>query len=109
MNEEVLTLYGTYFQNADNNYKVFVDKLTFHHCYFCSEPETVKAKHCKTDVTKIILVYLNHLKLMCAPWKKVKYFLRSIKISGFLADDCLGKWTMIKWKEKDIFILCRIK
>ena len=109
MNEEILTLYEAYFQNVDNH-KIFIDELPFHHCCFCSSEKTVKVKHCKTDMVKIILEYLNHLKLIsCPSWEKVKYFFKSITISGFLADNCLGKWTMIKWEEKDTYILCRIE
>ena len=109
MNEEILTLYEAYFQNVDNH-KIFIDELPFHHCCFCSPEKTIKVKHCKTDMVKIILEYLNHLKLIsCPSWEKVKYFFKSITISGFLADNCLGKWTMIKWQEKDIYILCRIE
>ena len=112
MNEEILTLYEAYFRNADNH-KIFIQDLQCHHCCFC-EDTTLKVKHCskysKTDMTKIILEYLNHLKLIsCPSWEKVKYFFRSIRISGFLADDCVGKWMMIKWLEKDIYILCRIE
>ena len=109
MNEEILTLYEAYFRNADNH-KIFIDNLQSHHCCFCWPEETVRVKHCKTDMIKIILEYLIHLKLIsCPSWEKVKYFLKSIRISGFLEDDCIGKWTMIKWLEKDIYISCRIE
>ena len=107
MNKEILTLYETYFQSADNNFRIFVDELASHHCSFCLPEKAVKIKHCKTDMIKIILEYLNHLKLMSYPWKKLKYFFKSIEITGFLTENCLGKWTMKKWLEKDTYILCR--
>ena len=47
MNEEILTLYETYFQNMDNC-KIFINELMRHHCRFCYPEETVKLKHCKT-------------------------------------------------------------
>ena len=113
MNQEILTLYESYFKNPDN-YKLLLDDLQLHHCRFCwPQEEKLKVKncvkHCKTDMNNIILEYLNHLKLIsCPPWEKVKYFIRSIRISGFLSEDCVGKWMMVKWLEKDIYILCRI-
>ena len=106
MNEEILTIYESYFRNGDN-YKIFLKDLQFHHCCFCWSEEFIKVKHCKPDMNKIILQYLNHLKLIsCPSWEKVKYFFKSIKISGFLNDNCVGKWKMVKWLEKDIYILC---
>ena len=47
MNEEILTLYETYFQNMDNR-KIFINELMRHHCRFFYPEENVKLKHCKT-------------------------------------------------------------
>ena len=105
MNEEILTLYETYFRNF-GNYKLYIKDLSIHNCCFCSHK--INVKHCKTDMSQIILEYLNHLKLFCYPWEKIKYFFKSIKISGFLDDNCLGKWTMVRWVEKDVYILIQI-
>ena len=38
MNEEILTLYETYFQNMDNR-KIFINELMSHHCRFCYPEE----------------------------------------------------------------------
>ena len=110
MNVEILTLYESYFRNADN-FKIFIGELPFHHCRFCSSEEIIiKVYYCKSDILKIVLEYLNHLKLISYPsWDKIRYFFKSIRISGFLVDDFVAKWTMLKWREKDIFILCSIK
>lgn len=106
MNEEILTLYESYFRNPDNH-KILLEELQNHHCSFCLLERVMKVKHSKTDMNKIILQYLDHLKLIsCSSWEKVKYFFNSIKISGFLNDDCIGKWKMVLWEEKDIYILC---
>ena len=106
MNVEVLNLYEAYFRNSDN-YKIFVDELQEHHCRFCWPEKLSKVKHCKTDMNKIILEYLDHLKLISSPsWKKIKYFFKSVRISGFLNDNYVGKWKMVRWEEKDIYILC---
>ena len=109
MNIETVTLYEAYFQNPDNH-KIFIWEVACHHCRFCSTEEIIiKVYYCKKDILKIILEYLNHLKLMSYSWEKVKYFFKSIKISGFLVNDFVAKWTMLKWIEKDTFILCSIK
>ena len=106
MNKEILTLYEAYFRNRDN-FKIFLEDLQLHHCVFCRGEEITQVKHCKTNVNKIILQYLNHLKLIsCSSWEKVKYFFKSVRISGFLDDNCIGKWKLVKWQEKDIYILC---
>ena len=74
MNEEIITLYEAYFQNVDNH-KIFISEVLDHNCRFCSPEGVFKVKHCKTDMTKLILEYLNHLKLIsCSTWEKVKYF-----------------------------------
>ena len=109
MNEEILTLYESYFQNR-YNYKIFIGELPFHHCRFCSSEEIIiNVYYCKTDMSKIILEYLNHLKLVSGmSWEKIKYFFKSIRISGFLSNTYTAKWTMLKWQDKDIFIVCSI-
>ena len=107
MNEEILTLYESYFQNRDNH-KIFLEDLQDHHCSFCWPEEVTKVKHCKVDVNKLILQYLNHIKLISTiPWENVKYFFKSVRISGFLDEETLGKWKFVKWEEKNIYILCR--
>ena len=109
MNIETLTLYESYFQNVDNH-KICIWTIACHHCRFSSSEEIIiNVCYSKNDIAKIILEYLNHLKLMSCSWEKVKYFFKSIKISGFLVEDFVAKWTMLKWVEKDVFILCSIK
>ena len=107
MNEEILTLYESYFKNPDN-FKIFIQELQDHdRCFFCVSDKNTKVFHCKTDVARIILKYLEHLKLIQNPcWKRVKYFFKSITISGFFDEKNTGKWQLINWKEKNIYILC---
>ena len=109
MNIETLALYEAYFQNQDNH-KINICEIACHHCRFCSTEEIIiKVYYCKEDMCKVILEYLNHLKLMSCSWEKVKYVFRSMKICGFLAEGFVAKWSMLKWKEKDVFIVCSFK
>ena len=109
MNIETLMLYETYFQNQDNH-KINIWEVACHHCRFCSNEEIIiKVYYNKKDFVKVVLEYLNHLKLMSCSWKKARYVLKSMKISGFLKEDFVAKWNMLKWVEKDIFIICSFK
>ena len=110
MNIETLTLYESYFQNVDNH-KIDICAIACHNCHFCRLPNEIiiPVYYSKTDMSKVVLEYLNHLKLMSCSWEKVKYFFKSIKISGFLHENFVAKWSMLKWVEKDIFILCSFK
>ena len=106
MNVEIFELYELYFKNI-NNHKIFLDDLEKHHCCFCWSGKKLKLYYSKTDVNKIILQYLDHLKLIISPsWEKVKYFFKSVEISGFLSDNNVGWWKLEKWTEKDTYILC---
>lgn len=107
MNVETLSLYELYFRKHKKD--IFMHELLEHHCSFCSLEVNTKVLHCKTDVAKVILEYLNHSRLVTSPsWKKMKYFFKSVTISGFFDDNILGKWKMVKWEEKDIYILCQL-
>ena len=106
MDVETLNLYELYFRNPDSR-KIFLDELQEHHCCFCWPEVDTKVMHCKTDVAKIVLEYLNHSRLVSSPsWKKIKYFFKSVRISGFFDNDVVGKWKMVKWEEKQVYILC---
>lgn len=108
MEQETFDLYELYFKNQQP--KIFLPELYEHHCRFCS-PLNVEFKilECKTDVAKIIFEYLNHCRLFSAlRWDKMKYFFKSVKISGFLDKNVIGKWQLEKWEEKDVYILCQV-
>ena len=108
MNIETLELHELYFKSRQR--KIFLSELYEHHCRFCS-PLNVELKEFefKADVTKIILEYLNHCRLFfCSCWSKMKYFFKSVKISGFLDSSVIGKWKIEKWEEKDVYILYQV-
>ena len=109
MNVETLALYEAYFQNQDNH-KINIWEVACHRCRFCSTEEIIiPVFYSKEDISKIILEDLNHLKLMSSSYQKVRYLFKSMKICGFLVEGFVAKWTMLKWQEKDIFIVCSFK
>ena len=109
MNAETLALFESYFQNQDNH-KIDIWEVACHHCRFCSSEEIIiPLFYSKEDISKIILEYLNHLKLMSSSYQKVRYLFKSMKICGFLAEGFVAKWSMLKWEEKDFFIVCSFK
>ena len=105
MEETTLTIYETYFKNYDN-WKLRLFELPFHNCLFCKNNKKYNlVKHCKQDMAKYVIMYLDHLKVYRCCWEKTKYFINSIKISNFCDEDVIGKWSMKYWIEKDIYIL----
>ena len=108
MDVETLDLYQLYFKKQKR--KIFLSELYEHYCCFCS-PLNVEFKtfECKTDIAKIILEYLNHCRLVSGLcWSKMKYFFKSVRISGFLDENINGKWKIEKWEEKDVYILYQV-
>ena len=106
MEKTTLEIYKFYFKNQQDKIKLY--ELS-HVCFFCKNEQKIRfIYHCKEDMVKFILMYLNHLKFYQVPWKKVQYFIRSIEISNFCNDNIVGKWVMDYWREKNIYILCLV-
>ena len=103
MEEATLTIYESYFKNY-KNWRLPIYELPYHNCVFCGKKIKI-IKHCKQDMTKYIILYLNHLKIYQVCWEKVKYFINSVKLSNFCDENTIGKWSIEYWAEKDIFIL----
>ena len=105
MEESTLTIYESYFENYENWY-LPVHDLVSHNCFFCKNGKKNRLiYHCKQDMVKFIIMYLNHLKVYRCSWTKVKYFINSVKISKFCDENVIGKWLMEYWSEKDVYIL----
>ena len=108
MEETTLTIFESYFKNHQNLNLPFCE-LSIHNCFFCKNGRKTRfIYHCKQDMVKFILMYLNHLKIYRCSWKKIQYFIKSIKLSNFCDDNTIGKWVMDYWYEKDIYILCLV-
>ena len=105
MEETTLTIYESFFKNNEN-WRLSIYELPFHNCLFCQNEKKIKIiYHCKQDMVKYIIMYLNHLKVYQCSWEKVKYFINSVKLSKFCDDHVTGKWSMEYWSEKNIYIL----
>ena len=105
MEETTLEIYESYFKNYDN-WRFSIGELSSHNCCFCKNGQKIKIiYHCKQDIVKFIIMYLNHLKVYRSSWEKVKYFINSVKLSNFCNEYVTGKWLMEYWYEKDIYIL----
>ena len=105
MEETTLTIYESFFKNYEN-WRLSIRELPFHNCYFCQNGKKIKIiYHCKQDMVKYIIMYLNHLKVYQCSWEKVKYFINSVKLSKFCDEYVTGKWSMEYWSEKNIYIL----
>ena len=105
MEETTLTIYESYFKNYQN-WHLPIYELPFHNCCFCQNGKKIKIiYHCKQDMVKFKIMYLNHLKVYRCSYEKVKYFINSVKLSNFCDEHTIGKWLMEYWSEKDIYIL----
>ena len=92
MEETTLTIYEFYFKNHQNLNNLPIGELSFHNCFFCKNGQKTRIIYqCKQDMVKFILMYLNHLKVYRCSWKKIKYFISSIKMSNFCDDNTTGK------------------
>ena len=103
MEESTLDIYESYFKN--DNWSFSLEKLTSHNCFFCNNTKYNITFNYKQDAAQFIILYLNHLKIYGCHWKKVKYFLNSVRISNFCDDELNGIWKMYYWHQKDIYIL----
>ena len=107
MEEITLSIYKSYFKKQQPNLQNIYDSS--HNCFFCKNRQKTRfIYHCKQDMVKFILMYLNHLKIYRTPWRKVQYFIKSIEMCNFCDDNIVGKWVMDYWREKDIYILCLV-
>ena len=103
MEETTLDIYEAYFKN--DNWSFSLEKLTSHNCFFCNNTKYRITFDYKQDAAQFIILYLNHLKIYGCCWKKVKYFLNSIRISNFCDNETTDIWVMEYWYEKDIYII----
>ena len=106
MEESTLDIYEAYFKN--DNWSFSLEQLTSHKCFFCNNSKYRMKFDYKQDAAQFIITYLNHLKIYGSKWKKVKYFIDSIRISNF-CDETTDIWIMKYWYEKDIYIFFSLK
>ena len=103
MEESILEIYESYFKN--DNWRFSLGELTSHNCIFCNNKKFKITCNYKEDMVNFVILYLNHLKIYGCIWKKVNYFITSIRLSDFCNDNKTGTWTLEYWYNKDIYIL----
>ena len=105
MEESILEIYEYYFKN--DNWRFSIGELSSHKCFFCENTRQKYRITCdyKQDMVNFVIMYLNHLKIYGSLWKKVNYFITSIKRSNFCDDNKAGQWRLEYWYEKDVYIL----
>ena len=103
MEETTLEIYESYFKN--DNWCFSFGELTSHNCLFCNNKKFKITCDFKQDMVELVILYLNHLKIYGCIWKKVNYFISSIKLSDFCNNNKTSTWVMEYWYEKDIYIL----
>ena len=104
MEENILEIYESYFKN--DNWRFSLGELTSHNCFFCNNAQKFRITcDYKRDMAEFIILYLNHLKIYGCLWKKVNYFINSVRLSNLCDDNKTGTWTMQYWHQKDIYIL----
>ena len=104
MEETTLDIYEAYFKKKDNWFFSLQD-LTSHNCLFCNNTKYRLICDYKQDAADLIISYLNHLKIYGSCWKKVKYFISSVRISNFCNETTNKRWTISYWFQKDIYIV----
>ena len=104
MEETTLDIYEAYFKNG-NNWFFSLKDLTSHNCLFCNNTKYRITCDYKQDAADLIISYLNHLKIYGCCWKKVKYFISSIRISNFCNETTNKRWMINYWFQKDIYII----
>ena len=105
MEETTLDIYESYFKNETNWFFSLKD-FSSHNCIFCTNTKFRITFDYKQDAADLIRSYFNHLKIYGQSWKKVKYFINSIRISNFCSETTGGKcWVMKYWFQKDIYII----
>ena len=105
MEEETLDIYEAYFRN--DNWTYSLNDLSSHNCLFCKNSKYRLTFYYKQDASQTIISYLNHLKTYGCKWKKVKYFINSVRLANF-CKETNENWAMEYWFEKDIYILYSI-
>ena len=105
MEETTLEIFESYFKN--DNWCFSLGELTSHKCCFCNNTGQKIRITCdyKRDMAEFVITYLNHLKIYGCVWKKVNYFITSVKLSNFCDENKTCQWVMEYWYEKDIYIL----
>ena len=105
--EGVVDVYEQYFINLVEP-KIEYFKKNTHTCLICRlEPERNDSygKSDRTDTEKIIVEYLEHLKVFAISNNLAKVFIKSVRDSGILCKKVKGYWEFKEHGKDYVFII----
>ena len=104
--EGIVDVYQEYFMNMVNP-KVHFFKKDRHSCLICSlEPKDGSyGKFNRVDTKKIIVEYLEHLKIFGFSNKLAQVFINSVRDSGILCKKVKGLWKFKEHETEYVFII----
>ena len=104
--EGIVDVYEQYFMNVDD-VKVDLFKKRNHDCIVCnSEPKNGSyGKNDKYSTEKIIIGYLEHLKVFGFSSNLANLFIQSIRDSGILCNKVRGFWEFKEHNTLYVFII----
>ena len=104
--EGIIDVYEQYFMNTDE-IKIDLSRRRNHNCLVCNtEPKNGSyGKNDRCEITKIIVGYLEHLKVFGFSSKLVLLFIDSVKDSGVLCNKVQGFWELKEHDTSYVFIV----
>ena len=105
--EGIVDVYEEYFTNLVEPKVQFFKKYRKHTCLIC-KPEPLRDAYGKFDRTsteKIIIEYLEHLKVFAVSNDLALVFINSIKDSGILCEKVKGYWEFKEDETNYVFII----
>ena len=105
--EGIVDVYEQYFMNEDDLKVIDLSKRRNHSCLVCStEPKNGSyGKNDRFDITKVVVGYLEHLKVFGFSSKLALLFIDSVRDSGALCNKVKGFWELKEHKTSYVFIL----
>ena len=106
--EGIVDVYEEYFINLVEPLKVHFFKKNRHTCLICREEPNKNGSYGKSDRTfteKIIVEYLEHLKVFGFSNNLAQVFINSIRDSGILCGKVKGYWEFKEHEKYYVFII----
>ena len=105
--EGIVDVYQEYFMNLEENSKINFFKKDNHSCLICrEEPENGSyGKFDKYSIEKIIIEYLEHLKIFGYCNNLARLFINSIRDTGVLCKNVKGWWEFKEHSTAYVFII----
>ena len=105
--EGIVDVYEQYFINLEES-KFHFFKRYRHTCLVCKQDNIINGSYGEFDrksIEKVIIEYLEHLKIFGFSYNLAKVFINSIRDSGVLCKNVKGSWEFEEHKINHIFII----